>query len=78
MRPPPAWSTISRDTLEIQSDGLDQALTLRGNITEKTANSHPSKHRPGGYRRARRRQMSSRKKIRLAAWLDKVFVVLRM
>ena len=28
-------TAISRDTLEIQSDGLDQALTLRGNTTEK-------------------------------------------
>ena len=29
-------AAISRDILEIQSDGLDQALTLRGNPTEKT------------------------------------------
>ncbi|MGA0201782.1 MAG: electron transport complex subunit RsxC [Pseudohongiellaceae bacterium] len=28
-------TAISRDTLEIQSDGLDQALTLRGSTTEK-------------------------------------------
>ena len=56
-------TAISRDTLEIQSDGLDQALTLRGNTTEKDhASSHPSKHRPGGYRRARRRRISNRKK----------------